>query len=106
MDLSYLVKPNNKYKTVRDVIKNEFLISSRLLTRLRKDRKICLNNSNCYLDKEIFIGDLLTVNLDFEEDNSNIVPYNFMLNIIYEDDAYIIIDKPARYGYTPFLFTL
>jgi len=106
MKLTYVVQSDYLHKTVRDVLKKEFLISSRLLTLLRKNKKVYLNNSNIYLDKELFLGDLITVNLDFEEDNSNIVPYDFKLNILYEDDAYLIIDKPARYGYTSLLFTL
>jgi len=101
MELTYLVKTNNIYKTVREVVKNEFSISSRLLTSLRKEKKILLNNSTIYLDKELSDGDLVTVNLDFEEDNSNIVPYDFKLNIIYEDEAYLVIDKPAGMAIHP-----
>ncbi len=101
MQLTYLVKENNTYKTVREVLKNEFLISSRLLTSLRKEKKIYLNKSSIYLDKELSIGDLITINLDFEEDSSNIVPYNFKFNIVYEDNAYLIIDKPAGMAIHP-----
>jgi len=101
MELNYFVKSNNKYKTVREVLINEFSISSRLLTLLRKEKKIYLNNSNTYLDKELLKRDLVTVNLNFEEDNSNIVPYNYKLNIVYEDDAYIVIDKPAGIAIHP-----
>ena len=101
MQLTYLVDTNNNYKTVREVLKNKFSISSRLLTTLRKEKKVLLNNSSIYLDKKLTIGDFVTVNLDFEEDNSNIVPYNFKLNILYEDDAYLIIDKPASMAIHP-----
>ena len=101
MQLTYLVDSNNNYKTVREVVKNRFSISSRLLTSLRKEKKIYLNHNNIYLDKELTQGDLVTVDLNFEEDNSNIVPYDFKLNIIYEDDAYLIIDKPAGMAIHP-----
>lgn len=101
MDLNYLVKSNTTYKTVREVIKNEFSISSRLTTLLRKEKKILLNHYSTYLDKKLSIQDLITVNLDFEEDNSNIVPYNFKLNIIYEDNAYLVVDKPAGIAIHP-----
>ena len=106
MDLVYTVNKENSYKTVRDVLKKHFFISSRLLTLLRKEKKIFLNGSYIYLDKEINTHDIITVNLDFVEDSSNIVPYNLKLNIIYEDNSYIVIDKPARNCYTSFLYAL
>lgn len=106
MNLVYENKNTNTYKTVRDVLKKHFMISSRLLTFLRKEKKIYLNNSYVYLDKEIQPNDIIIVNLDFNEDNSNIVPFNMKLDIIYEDDSYLVVDKPSRNCYTSFLFTL
>ena len=106
MKLTYVVKSDCLYRTIRDVLKKEFSISSRLLTLLRKEKKFSLNGANIYLDKELSLGDIIIVDLNFEEDNSNIIPYNFKLNILYEDDAYLVINKPARYGYTSLLFTL
>ena len=57
--------------------------------------KILLNETSTYLDKEIFNGDIITINIDFEEDNSNIVPTKMDLSILYEDEYLLIIDKPA-----------
>ena len=41
-------------------------------------------------------------NLDFEEVSSNIVSTKMNLNIIYEDDYYIVINKPAGLPVHPF----
>ena len=87
MKLKYTVI-NNNYKTVKEVLKAYFNISDRLLVKLKKHNKINLN-------KTLAIGDIVEINMDFEEDNSNIVPTKMDLNIIYEDDCYIIINKPA-----------
>ena len=43
----------------------------------------------------IFCGVIL-VDLDFEEESENIVPTQMNLNILYEDNAYIVINKPAN----------
>lgn len=40
-------------------------------------------------------GDTVSFIIDFEEDNSNIVPTKMELDILYEDEAYIVINKPA-----------
>ncbi len=46
-------------------------------------------------------GDIIEVDLDFEEDNSNIVPSNMSLNILYEDKYLLIIDKPPKMAIHP-----
>ena len=110
MKLSYTVK-DNTYKTVREVIRAYFNISDRLLAKIKKQHKInlirtdikcdnVLDNNIHFSDFNIMdgilnIGDIVEITIDFEEDNSNIVPTKMDLNIIYEDDCYIIINKPA-----------
>lgn len=48
-------------------------------------------------------NDLIKINLDFDEDNSNIVPTKMNLNILYEDDSLLIIDKPPHMPVHPSL---
>ena len=101
MILKYIVEENNKYKTIRDVLKNEFKISSRLLTKLRINKKVLLNGFYTYFDKELNFNDIVEVCLDYDEDNSNIVANNIPLDIIYEDEAFIIINKSAGIAIHP-----
>lgn len=101
MVLQYVVDENSTYKTIREIIKVEFQISSRLLTALRKDKRILLNNNPTYVDRTISVGDCVCINLNFEEDNSNIVPNNMELDIIYEDECYLVINKPAGIAIHP-----
>ena len=94
MILEY-IKNNDNYNTVRQVVTGKFNISYNLLLKLKKNNKILLNGTSTYLDKEIFNGDIITINIDFEEDNSNIVPTKMVLSVLYEDEYILIIDKPA-----------
>ena len=94
MILEY-TKNNDNYNTVRQVVTGKFNISYNLLLKLKKNNKILLNETSTYLDKEIFNGDIITINIDFEEDNSNIVPTKMDLSVLYEDEYLLIIDKPA-----------
>lgn len=94
MKLEYKVI-DNKYLNIKEILKSYFAISDRLLTKLKKNNRIFLNGSNEYITKTVEINDLIEVNLDFEESFDNIVPTNLKLNIIFEDDALIIINKPA-----------
>ena len=94
MELKYKVD-NLKYKNIKDVCKNYFEISDRLLTKLKKNQKIFLNNSSAYINTMLSLNDTIIINLDFEEESENIVPTKMDLNILYEDDYLIIINKPS-----------
>lgn len=85
----------SKYFNVKEVLKAEFYMSDRLLLRLKKLDKIYLNGNVTSVNHPINRNDLIECYLDYEEDNSNIVPTEMPLNIIYEDEAYIVINKPA-----------
>ena len=94
MKLSYVLLPNDDFHTVRNVLKSHFKVSTRLLLKLKKLGLVCLNNSPCRLDDKVTIGDCVSFSLGYEEDNSNIVATKMDLNIIYEDDCFIVLDKP------------
>lgn len=93
MDLIYEIKDLSLYKTVRQVLKIEFDMSNRLITKLKFNKSILLNNNETYLDKLLAIGDVISCNLDFEEESENIVPTKMDLDILYEDDCFLIINK-------------
>ena len=95
MKLNYIATITDNNKTIKDILLSHFKISHRLLVTLKRENSIFLNDESCYIYKEISIGDKITVSLDYEEDNSNIVPKELPLNIIYEDESLLIINKPA-----------
>lgn len=82
-------------QNLKQILKERFGISDNLLTKLKKNQKIYLNNkSNIYLDIPIKPKDEVRISLDFEEDNTNIIPTKIPLNILYEDEGLIILNKP------------
>ena len=46
-------------------------------------------------------NDIITVNLDFVEESENILPTKMELDIVYEDDAFLILNKPAGIAVHP-----
>lgn len=101
MELKYIKKENDNYKTVNDVLNNEFLISSRLCLKLIKNKKVTVNNTICDTRNLININDIICVNLDGEEDSSNIVPKEINLDIVYEDEWLLIVNKLAGIAVHP-----
>ena len=60
-----------------------------------------LIGSPCFLDKELSIGDSISVILGTDEDSSNIVPSKMKLDIVYEDNYLLILNKPAGFPVHP-----
>lgn len=95
MKLTYAIQPNDQFYNLKEVLKAKFAISDRLLLKLRKAGKIFINGSPSEINLQVQPKDTIDVFLDFDEDNSNIVPVKMDLNIIYEDDCLLVINKPA-----------
>ena len=95
MKLTYVVKETDNFINLKELLKAYFNISDRLLIKLKKQNKIFVNSENTYLDKALHTNDVIEIYIDFEEDNSNIVSTKMNLDIIYEDEAYLVLNKPA-----------
>lgn len=95
MKLDYNIQSTDSYSTVKEVLKAYFRISDRLLIKLKKNKKIYLNDQITNINSTVSSGDKISFELNFLEDNSNIIAKKMNLNIIYEDDAYIVLNKPA-----------
>ena len=101
MELKYVVTDEFN---IRQVLREKLGISIRLLTKLKKNKKIFLNNSSdIYLDMKVKNNDIIKVLLDFDEDNTNIIPCKMDLDILYEDEYLIILNKPYNMPVHPSL---
>ncbi len=91
MDLYYKVIEDNL--TIKQVLREKFNISSRLYLKSKRGNHIFLNGSPISYDSILKINDIVEIDLNFEEDNSNIVPTKMSLDILYEDKYILIINK-------------
>lgn len=91
---------NNK-SNINQILQNDLKISSRLLYKLIKNKRIHINGIPC--DTRIFpnIGDIIEINFDYKEDVSNITPTKMNLDIIFEDEWFLIVNKPAGIAIHP-----
>jgi 23S rRNA pseudouridine1911/1915/1917 synthase len=99
MILSYNVEKENL--TINQILKNELNISSRLFGKLIRNKLVSVNGKVCDTRNLVKKGDIIEIALDYPEDNSNILPKKMDLHIIYEDDCFIILDKPAGIAVHP-----
>lgn len=96
MKLEYKINELTKYTNIRQVLKNQFKISDRLILRLKRANQIYLNSIPTYVHHELSINDIVSVDISFEEECENIVPIKMDLDILYEDDGLLIINKPPN----------
>lgn len=107
MNLEHTVKniPNIGY-SINDVLQKDLKISNRLLQFLIKNKLILYNGVICdgiICDTRdiVKIGDIIRVYMDYPEDNSNIVPTKMPLEILYEDEWMLILNKPSGIAIHP-----
>ena len=101
MILKYIVNKNDSSKTINEIISRKFNLSNRLFSRLIKNKNIFVNDKNIDTRLKVTENDVITIDLNYEEDNSNIVSKQMNLDIVYEDEAMLIINKPSGIAIHP-----
>ena len=101
MNLKYVVEEKDKNKTINQILNEEFKLSNRLFNKLIKNKRVLLNNKNIDTRKVVNVKDIISIDLNYNEDNSNIISKQMHLDIVYEDDAMIVIDKPRGIAVHP-----
>ncbi len=101
MNLEYIVKKDDNYTNINQILKNEFNISSRLFSKLVNLKKISINGVITDTRNSVKPKDKITISFDYEENNENIVPKEMNLDILYEDDWLLIINKSANIAVHP-----
>jgi len=98
MNLIYNVNQN---MIINDILTKILNISTRLKNKLIKNKYILLNGVFVDTREIAHTGDILEIDLSYPEENSNIVPLKMDLDIIYEDDYVLAINKPAGIAVHP-----
>lgn len=103
MEITYYitVKDKHNYENIHSILKNKLHISNRLLTKLIEEKCIMLNGSICDTRNSFEVNDKLVINFNYPENNTNVVPTKMDLEIIYEDDWLLIVNKPAGIAIHP-----
>ena len=92
MELEYIVKKDED--DIKRILIEELKISKYQIKRI-DEKDILVNNKNQRTYQKVHKGDLITINLNYYEDNSNIVPNpDIKFEILYEDDWMLIVNKP------------
>lgn len=99
MKIEKIIENNNL--SINQILQNDLKISSRLLYKLIKNKKIHINGNPCDTRNSPKIGDIIEINFDYKEDVSNIIPTKMNLDIIFEDEWILIVNKPSGIAIHP-----
>ena len=97
MILKYTTTPQDVGKRLNIILKDKLYISTRLLIKLKNGNCIFVNNIITTTNYFIKQNDIITVDLNNIASN-NIFKYplyDYTLDILYEDDYLLIVNKPA-----------
>ena len=93
--LTYIASPADDGRTVLSLIKQELACSASHISRLKqREEGISLNGARCYVTARVNAGDVLSVEIGDLPDG-HIVPMAFPLDVRYEDEDLLILNKPA-----------
>lgn len=94
IELKYNVTQNEEGKTITHILRDKLNVSSRLLNKLKMNEKILVNDKPVFSNFVVHDGDFIRVKIDFDEADY-IVPEKIDLEIIYEDEYFLAVNKPA-----------
>ena len=93
-ELTFIIDDNYDGKSVKTVLESRFKLSKRLITKLKQDPKgILLNDSHITVRGVVKKGDILSVNMP-EKISENVIPVEMPLDILYEDEDILAVNKP------------
>ena len=92
-DFQLNIQKEHEEYSVGELIAKNFKISSRMLTKLKNNDGIKLNGEHITVRGRVKEGDVLSLVFPREK-SKNVVPIELPLNILYEDDELLIVNKP------------
>ena len=93
MILEHKISEKDNGKSVKQIIDQQFSLSSRTLSKLKKSGGIKVNGENVTVRYILNIGDILTLSLD-DIPSETIEKVDIPLDVLYEDDDMLIVNKP------------
>jgi 23S rRNA pseudouridine1911/1915/1917 synthase len=94
MKKEIIAELTNVKLNIKEFLEQHCSMSSRKAKQLLKDKKVQINNKTAYYDNTVKNGDKVAVDIS-EAGKDSIVPENIPIEIIYEDEYFLAVNKPA-----------
>ena len=91
--LVFMIEKEQANQTIREFLQN-YHLSRKKIHELYMDKKVTLNGEGTNFNEQLQVGDQLSIPV-FEAEEIDFHPQKMKLDIVYEDDHLLIINKPA-----------
>lgn len=93
--LTYHITEQSDNQLISHFLKQQGYSSQNLIELKKMPESVLLNNIWTYMNQRIHTGDTLTIHIREEASSEKIPPVNLPLDIIYEDEDLMVVNKPA-----------
>lgn len=100
---SYTITESDSNKTIDRFLRSKGFTHQSITELKRQERSILIGDEWMHTSYILKCGDTLDICLSETTTSENIIPIDIPLNIIYEDDDILVINKPARMPIHPSL---
>lgn len=92
--LEYEILSDIKDTKIRDYLKYEKRLSSRFIKQASIERRVFVNGNSVKLNYYLKKGDQINIKINRQEEKQNIDPIFMELDIVYEDEFILVVNKP------------
>lgn len=93
MLIEYMATADDAGRQLKYILKGNLKLSERLLKKIKMQNKILVNRMPVRVTHLVSENDLIQVDLDVEEEVDYIEPQDIPIDIIYEDDCLLVLNK-------------
>ena len=93
--IEYIIKKEDAGLRIEQFLKRQGYSSKNLAAIKRMPKSVLVNGEHFYMRQSLNEGDILAIVISEEESSEKVPPTEIPLNIVYEDEDIIVINKPA-----------
>lgn len=93
--LDYIISKEDEGRRIEHFLRNRGYSQQNLATIKRMPKSVLVNGEHYYMNQRLTAGDHLNIVISETQCSEKIPPVELPLNIVYEDEDIIVINKPA-----------
>ena len=94
--ITYNIEDNFQGNTILQYLKKHLYTDKAIIALKKTPEGILLNGTWAYVNQKVSSGDILVVKIVETKSSEKIVPENLDIDIVYEDEDILVVNKPAN----------
>jgi 23S rRNA pseudouridine1911/1915/1917 synthase len=94
MQIKHIITAAEDNVPLKNILRRTLCLSNALLKKMKMTQNVLVNGRPHRFVDRVHHGDVISVQVQFNDEESTILPQDIQLDILYEDDAIIALNKP------------